>query len=90
MTVTYKIENEDGTVDIKVNTRITTFNDNFWNFCKKEYQKLGKKLLSVEMTTQKSTLNPKYKSYNDLFNEGEEGFNPHERFIREEVKTVWQ
>jgi hypothetical protein len=90
MTVIYKIENEDGTVDTKVNTKITTFNDKFWDFCKKEYQKLGKKLLSVEWTTHKSTQNPKYELYNDLYNEGGEGFNPHERFITEEVKIVWQ
>jgi hypothetical protein len=28
-----------------------------------------------------STINPMWKAYNDLMNEGGEGYNPHEKFV---------
>ena len=28
-----------------------------------------------------SKINPKWKQYNDLYNEGGEGFNPHEKYL---------
>jgi hypothetical protein len=76
-----------GEVIEKLNEKLPGMNDKMFDLCKKAYVGKPEKLISVREETDDIRKNPEYEEYKNKFNEGEEGYNPHEPFINKGKKN---
>ena len=84
------IQRPDGEVVEKLNPKFTGFGDFLFEEAKKAYAKTDIKLIRVREIQKDCKRNPEWKKYNDLMNEGEEGYNPHPEFIwGNDIETIW-
>jgi hypothetical protein len=86
------VQTPEGEIIERENTKLSNFNDDFFEQCKKaHFEKSPNKLISVRFEKSRYKTNPEWKKYNDFFNEGEEGYNPHEQMIFDKVvEKIWK
>lgn len=90
-TVTMKYKTASGEIEEKVNPKFWNFTDDWYKQAKQAYKNKGMELLKVTLVFPVFKINPEWKNYNNIFNEGEEGYNPHNQFLPTEHKTtIWE
>lgn len=87
------VRRPNGSIETKLNEKYTNWTDYLHNEAKKAWAnrpEMGE-LISVKLIENKYKKNPEFIRYNDLYNEGEEGYNPHDPLIFDkEVTREWK
>lgn len=83
------IKRPNGDIVDMINPKLFTMTDKLFQSLKEAYRKSDKgELLEVIEVKLGCKLNPKWIKYNNIMNEGGEGYNPHNKYIATENKIT--